>query len=181
MCFDTDNPGERRPERRDDKDSPDRPCTADDVDARFFVRHPGRSLAKLDPRVRSLDFPERTLVTLSERESDRSGSAEFLGGVSRRAQALDVHRSTRVQVPDQRLVGVVPLAPGCESAERPDGDRERERQKQETRGEPQTAAGDAPYCLPPLCPFPPPCTVGGVVGVGTGAVGACFVCPRGSP
>jgi hypothetical protein len=92
-----------------------------------------------------------------------------------------VHRSTGVQVPDQLLVGVVPLALGRQSAKRPDGDRERERQEQETRGEPQTAAGDASYFLPPLWPFPPPFTFAGIVGADDGAVGVFFPCPRGSP
>jgi hypothetical protein len=79
------------------------------------------------------------------------------------------------------LVGVVPLALGRQSAQRPDDDRERERQEQKTRGEPQAAAGDARYFLPPLCPFPPPFTFGGVVGADSGAVGAFFACPCGSP
>jgi hypothetical protein len=128
MRFATDKPGEQRAERGDDKDSADRrSCTVDCVDASFLVRHPGWPLTKLDPRVRSLDCPERTLVTLSERARDRSGFAcEFLGGASRRAEALHVHRSTRVQVPDERLVSVVPLTPGCEPAKRPHGDRDRE-------------------------------------------------------
>ena len=102
----------------------------------------------------------------AERARDACDCASLSAVTRALAQALRVHRCTRVQVPDERLVSVVPLAPGCESAERPDGDRERERQEQKTRGEPQSAAGDAPYFLPPLCPCPPPCIFGGVVGAG---------------
>jgi hypothetical protein len=182
MCFIGYSPDEGRAERGDDKDSPDRrSCTVDCVDTRFCVRHTSRPLTKLDPRVRLLDCPEGRLVTSSERTRNPSGPCESLGGASRVSEALHVHRSTRVQVPDERLVSVVPLPPGCEPAKGPDGDRDRESQEQKTRGEPQTAAGDAPYFLPPLYPFPPPCTFGGVVGEGAGALGACFACPRVSP
>jgi hypothetical protein len=183
-CFVTDIPGQRPAERGDDKDSPDRTSTGDDVDAPLFVppmQTSGRPLQEQDPWVRLLDSPERLLVTPSERARDPAGTCESSGGVSRLAEALHVHRTTRVQVPDERLVSVVARAPGCEPAKRPDGDGERKSQEHKARGKPQTAAGDPPYFLPPLCPFPPPCSSGGVVGAGSDAVGACFACPRGSP
>jgi hypothetical protein len=98
-------------------------------------------------------------------------------------ETFPVHRNTRVQLPDELLVGVVPLALGCESAERPDGDGERECQEQQARGEPQAAAGDAPYFLPPLplpasAGGPPPWAFGGAP---RSALGAFFACPGGSP
>ena len=83
ICFVSDSPDEGPAKWRDDEDTPDRLFTADDVDARFFVWHPGRPLTKLDPRVRLLDCPERTLVALSERARDPSGACEPVGGATR--------------------------------------------------------------------------------------------------
>ena len=81
---------------------------------------------------------------------------------------------------NELLVSVVPLALRRQSSERPDGDREWESQEQKTHGEPESAAGDAPYFLPPLFPFPPALAFGDVVGAGCGAVGVFFACPGGS-
>ena len=91
-----------------------------------------------------------------------------------------IHRGTGVQVPDELLVGVAPLALGRQSAERPDGDRQRESQEQETGGEPEAAACDAPYFLPPFFSFPLPFDFGRAAGgAGGGTVGAFFACPGG--
>jgi hypothetical protein len=76
------------------------------------------------------------LVTPSERARDLAGTCESSGCVSRLAEALHVHRTTQVQIPDERLVSVVPRAPGCESAKRPDGDGERKSQEHKARGKP---------------------------------------------
>jgi hypothetical protein len=115
MCFVSDSPDEGPAKWGDDEDTPDRPLTADHVDARFYLpsmQTPGRPVKELDPRVRFLDCPERTVVTLGERARDPSGACESVGGATRVAQKPRVHRSTRVQVPDELLVGVVPLAFG---------------------------------------------------------------------
>ena len=82
---------------------------------------------------------------------------------------------------DELLVGVAPLALGRQSTERPDGDRQRESQEQETGGEPKAAACDAPYFLPPFFSLPLPFDFGRAVGAGVGTVGAFFACPGGSP
>ena len=58
----------------------------DDVDARLVpLQPPADPLTELDPRVRLLDCPERTLVTLSERMRDPSGACESVGGATRLA------------------------------------------------------------------------------------------------
>jgi len=131
MCFASDTPDEALAERGSDKDTPDRPLTTDDVEAFSdlpSVQSPALAGNEDDPWVRSLDSAERLLVALSERSRDPSGAGEVVGSVMRLAETPRIHRSTRVQLPDERLVGVVPLALGREAAERPDGDREREGQ-----------------------------------------------------
>jgi hypothetical protein len=86
ICFVSNSPGETPAERGDDKDTPDRPFTADDVDARFdfpSMQSPRRAVKEHDPRVRLLDCPERMPVTLSERAPDPSGACKPVGGATR--------------------------------------------------------------------------------------------------
>jgi hypothetical protein len=85
-CFASDSPDEGRAEWGDDEDTPDRPFVADDVDARFYLpsmQASGRPGTEDDPRVRSLDCPERALVTLSERARDPSRACESVGRATR--------------------------------------------------------------------------------------------------
>jgi hypothetical protein len=115
MCVVSDSPDEGPANWGDDEDTPDRPLTADDVDARFYLpsmQTPGRPVKEHDPRVRLLDRPERTVVTLGERARDPSGACDPVGAATRVVHKPRVHRSARVQVPDELLVGVVPLAFG---------------------------------------------------------------------
>ena len=85
-CFVSDSPDEGPAKWGDDEDTPDRPFTADDVDARAYLpsmQAPGRPAREHDPRVPLLDCPERTLVALSERARDPSGACEPVGGATR--------------------------------------------------------------------------------------------------
>jgi hypothetical protein len=89
-----------------------------------------------------------------------------------------------VEHADELLIRVVALASRRDSAEHPDGHRERESQEQQPGGEPQPATGIARYFLPPLCPLPPPWSVGGVAAFGGGAgwaFGAFLAWPGGAP
>jgi hypothetical protein len=85
-CFVGNSPDEAAAKRWDDNDTPDRPFTADDVDARFdlpSMQPPRRAGEEDDPRVRSLDCPERMRVALRERAPDPSGACEMVGGATR--------------------------------------------------------------------------------------------------
>jgi len=106
--------------------------------------------------------------------------------------AVAVPGNRFVELTDELLIRLVSLATRRDPAEHPHGDRERESQEKQTRGEPQPAAGYflSPLCpLPPLLPLPPPCSAGGppplafggagAAGACRGAAGAFLACPGG--
>jgi hypothetical protein len=88
ICVVGNSPDEAPAEWWDDEDTPDRPSTADDVNARFdltSMQSPRRAMKEDDPRVRLLDCAERMLIAPSEREPDPSGACEPVGGAARLA------------------------------------------------------------------------------------------------
>jgi hypothetical protein len=85
-CVARDGPDQAPIEGGNDEDTPDRPPSVDDTEARFDV--PSRQSArragkKDDPPVRLLDRPERMPIAVSERLGDPSGACEPLGGATR--------------------------------------------------------------------------------------------------
>jgi hypothetical protein len=85
-CVTRDGPDEAPIEPGDDEDTPDRPSTVDDTEARFDIpsmQSAGRAGKKYDPTVRLLDRPERMPIAVSERLGDPSGACEPLGGATR--------------------------------------------------------------------------------------------------
>jgi len=83
-------------------------------------------------------------VRYSRRSCEPPGSRLF--GLD----SVAVRRDGPVELADEVLIRVVALALRRDSAENPDGHRERESQEQQSGGEPQPATGIAGYFLPPL-------------------------------
>jgi hypothetical protein len=89
--------------------------------------------------------------------------------------ALAVRGDCTVERTDEPVIRIVALATRRDAAEHPHGDGQWESQEQQTRGEPQPAAGYflSPLCpLPPLLPLPPPCSPGGPPPLTFGGAGA---------
>ena len=110
-----------------------------------------------------LELSKSRAVAALERVRDPWIACKLLDRCLGGFDSLAVRGNSRVELTDEPRIGVVPLALRRESAEHPHGDRERESQEQQARGEPQPSVGyflSPLWQLPPLFPLPPPCSAG---------------------
>jgi hypothetical protein len=140
--------------------------------------------------ISSLEPAESLAIVVDERALHVAAMGDLIRPLPGSGGSLLVQAGCAVQYVDEPLIRVVALALRRDAAEHPRGDRERESQEQQARGEPQPAAGyflSPLWPLPPLLPLPPPWSAGGppplafggAAGAFGGAAGAFLACPGG--